>query len=144
MTETSDDLYELILNIRGAFNELRAYADDNLSDLGITAAMRAEMEFIYQNGPSAVPEIAKAKSVSRQHMQKLADALIAMGMVMMIKNPLHKRSALVALTPKGRQAFKTIMAREAVQLTRLTSQMDTTQIKAANLALKSLRKLLPQ
>ncbi|HBN31613.1 MAG TPA: hypothetical protein DD416_10435 [Rhodobacteraceae bacterium] len=142
MTTSTENLDTLIFNICETFNDFKVLTDDRMSDLGITAAMGVAMDYVYLNGPSAVPDIARAKSVSRQHIQKLTDALIGMGMVMMIRNPLHKRSALVALTPKGRQAFKMVRARQAAQLARLASQMDETEVVAANKAVQNLRRLL--
>jgi DNA-binding MarR family transcriptional regulator len=124
VSEDEDQIYRLILEVRGAFNELKAFADDAHSDLGVTAAMRAVLEHLAQQGPSTVPEIAREKSVSRQNIQKLADALVADGLAAFEENPAHKRSSLLVPTPAGEAAFATIRAREAKALALLGAEMD--------------------
>jgi hypothetical protein len=54
-------------------------------------------------GPLTVPQIARMRPTSRQRMQRLADELLAEGLVKFIDNPKHRRSKLVQLTRKGNQ-----------------------------------------
>jgi DNA-binding MarR family transcriptional regulator len=124
VSEDKDQIYRLILEIRGAFNELKAFADDAHSDLGVTAAMRAVLEHLARFGPSTVPDIAREKSVSRQHIQKLADTLVAGGLARFEDNPAHKRSAFLVPTEAGEAAFATIRAREAEALARLGAKLE--------------------
>jgi DNA-binding MarR family transcriptional regulator len=62
-------------------------------------------------GPLTVPQIALMRPTSRQRMQRLADELAADGLVEFIDNPLHQRSKLVRLTPKGNARYREFNAR---------------------------------
>ena len=64
-------------------------------------------------GAMTVPQIAKLKGVTRQHIQLLADALVAAGLAAVKENPAHRRSSLIALTEKGKRVFAKMRAREA-------------------------------
>jgi DNA-binding MarR family transcriptional regulator len=142
MSEGDDPIYRLIVEIRGAFNELKAFADDANADLGVTAAMRAVLEHLARAGPSTVPDIARTKSVSRQHIQKLADALVAAGLARFEPNPAHKRSALLIPTAAGEKTFATIRRREAGALARLGEGLDVGRCAKAADTVAALRKAL--
>jgi len=62
-------------------------------------------------GPLTVPQIARMRPTSRQRMQRLADELLAEGLVKFIDNPKHRRSKLVQLTRKGNQRYRQMNAR---------------------------------
>lgn len=135
-------LYRLIVEIRGAFNDLKAFSDAANADLGITAAMRAVMEYVQTSGPEAVPMIARAKNVSRQHIQQLADALVDAGLAQWKDNPRHKRSALLALTAGGQQRFSEIRKREAVALAGIAAKLDGGEVDQAAETVSALRAVL--
>lgn len=142
--DASENLYALIVEIRSNFNRLRAFADGMHADLAITASMRAVMESVVDQGPQPVPEIARRKGSSRQHIQVNVDALCEKGLVELRENPAHKRSALVALTRKGRSAFEKIRAREALALEALADGLPDKDVKAALKVLRALRQRLDQ
>src|SRR5499426_328943 len=62
-------------------------------------------------GPLTVPQIAQMRPPSRQRMQRLADELVAEGLVEFIDNPRHRRSKLVRLTRKGNSRYRELTAR---------------------------------
>lgn len=136
-----DALYRLIVEVRRAFHDLGAYADALHADLEITAAMRAVMEYLADNGPETVPNIARDKKVTRQHIQQLADALVARGMAKWVDNPRHKRSKLLELSPAGEKAFAEIRRREAGALRRLASHFEHDDVQRASETLGRLRRL---
>ncbi len=140
----TDTLYTLIREVRTAFNRLKSFADEMNRDDRITAAMRALLEHLDTNGPGTVPNIARAKSVSRQHIQLLADALAEAGLVRFAVNPGHKRSKLVNLTAEGAAAFAAIRAREAQALADLAGVIAPGDRKAAIHALQALNAALEQ
>lgn len=144
MSEGDDPVYDLIVEIRGAFNELKAFADDASADLGVTAAMRAVLEHLARFGPSTVPDIAREKSVSRQHIQKLADALVEAGLARFEPNPAHRRSALLVPTETGTATFATIRRREGRALARLGEGLDAGRCTEAVETVAALRKALAE
>jgi DNA-binding MarR family transcriptional regulator len=58
---------------------------------------------IARRGPLTVAQIAKARQVARQGVQRLADELAKNGLVGCVKHPAHRRSPLLPLTPAGRR-----------------------------------------
>lgn len=135
-------IYDLIVEIRGAFNDLKALSDHMNADLDITAAARAVMEFLYTNGPNTVPRIAAQKNVSRQHVQLLADALVEKSLAHYVDNPQHKRSKLVELTQDGHQMFDQIATREAKGLQALETRFQAEDVALATKTLRTLRQVI--
>lgn len=62
------------------------------------------MKSLQQNGPQTIPELARSRPVSRQHIRQLAHSLIGKGWIKTVPNPDHKRSFLLQLTDTGEQA----------------------------------------
>jgi DNA-binding MarR family transcriptional regulator len=63
------------------------------------------MRSLWQNGPSAIPELARARPVSRQHIRLLSQSLVQRGWIEQTPNPAHRRSFLLQLTPNGERAL---------------------------------------
>jgi DNA-binding MarR family transcriptional regulator len=57
-------------------------------------------------GDQTVPDMARARPVSRQHCQSIVNRLYAQGLVEFIENPHHRKSHFVSITKKGRTRFK--------------------------------------
>ncbi len=117
------NLVLLIAATRRAFQALKATADGLHEDLGVSASLRALLEQIDAHGPATVPAIARVKKVTRQHIQQLADAGLAAGLVEARANPAHRRSPLIALTPRGAEIFAEIRARERAALAALAEEL---------------------
>lgn len=124
--------------VRAAFNRLKALSDQLHGDLEITTAMRAVMETLADDGPRTVPQIARTKGVTRQHIQLLADALVAAGHAVVKENPAHRRSSLIALTDKGRRAFSKMQAREAPVIADIAGAFDAQELERAAAVLTRL------
>lgn len=65
---------------------------------------------VITQGPQTVPQLARARPVSRQHIQKLANEMVAEGLIRFVPNPAHKRSQLIEATPKGLDAYSRMNA----------------------------------
>jgi DNA-binding MarR family transcriptional regulator len=63
---------------------------------------------LVKEGEQTVPEMARARPVSRQHCQTICNALEAQGLVEFVDNPKHKKSKLVRATKKGRARFESL------------------------------------
>ena len=132
MTTKAHALYQVIRHIRSSFNLLRALGDDLHRDLKVTAAMRAVMETLAEDGEQTVPQIARTKAVSRQHIQVNVDALLRKDLVILHDNPNHLRSPFVALTPQGRRTFTAMRHREAELLERFAKEFLLEQLEQAS------------
>lgn len=135
-----DQLYALITEIRKAFGELRTFSDGQIMDLGMTAAMRAVLEDLDKHGAQTVPDIARRKGRTRQHIQQLADALVKAGFAEFRDNPAHRRSRLLAQTKRGREVFSEIRRRERESLGQAAKHLDGSRIEATTDFLRELRK----
>lgn len=132
------DDYQIVWLIRRLFRALGQKANENLHELGISAADRAVMEFLYPDEQLSVPEIARRYQVSRQHVQVTVNELLAAELLVTRDNPRHKRSPLLALSAKGQALFKTIAGRDAIAVTQLFSDISTDDKKRTRKTLEVL------
>lgn len=139
MTRQAQDLYQLIRDIRSCFHQLKALGDELHGDRGITVAMRAVMESLAEGGEQTVPQVARLKAVSRQHIQVNVDALAHMHLVTFRDNPGHQRSPFVALTPKGRTTFATMRRQEGGVLEQVATGFTAEELKRASDTLTKLK-----
>ncbi|MDQ0463246.1 DNA-binding MarR family transcriptional regulator [Caulobacter ginsengisoli] len=126
-----NDITSLIDRIPRLFHLLKALGDKLHADLGVTTSMRGVMVSLARDGERTVPELARERPVSRQHIQTVVDALTAAGLAMSRPNPQHRRSVLIVLTAEGRRLFETMQARET-ELFRSAHPADPADIAAAH------------
>lgn len=138
----SEKMVVLTQAVRSVFNRLKALGDGLHGDLQVTTAMRAVMETLSASGAMTVPQIAKNKGVTRQHIQLLADALCAEGFAIVKENPAHRRSSLIALTEKGQRAFAKIQAREVPVIEALAEDFGAQDLERATVVLNRIAALL--
>ena len=124
---------------RALFHQLRAAADQVHREAGVTAGLRGVLQDLYQNGPRTVPDMARARPVSRQHIQVLVNRLLERGEVELLPNPAHERSKLVALTEVGMVSFDAIGRREGGVLERLPVEAGTDELGEAANVLRDLK-----
>ena len=115
-TRPDINTYEITWLIRRLFRAMAHNSTSRLANHDISAADRAVLEFLYPDKALAVPEIASRYQVSRQHVQTTANRLLAKSLLTSKTNPQHKRSILLALTPKGRKLFSSIRADDEAAL----------------------------
>ncbi len=128
MTTKEEDLYTLMTQVRRCFNQMKGLAEQMHQDLGINPSMRAVMETLAASGRQTVPAIARAKGVSRQHIQTIMNGLLASKLAILIDNPAHKRSPLFDLTQQGKSHFTEIKRREQEPLQRLSDALPAKKI----------------
>jgi DNA-binding MarR family transcriptional regulator len=108
----------------------------------VTLGMRAVLEFLEANGPRAVPEIARNRHVTRQHIQMLVNGLLELRLVSRDDNPAHRRSSLVQLTPEGQKAITRMRKRERHFLDGLELSASPGELKRAAAVLRAVRESL--
>ncbi|MEQ8248322.1 MAG: MarR family transcriptional regulator [Alphaproteobacteria bacterium] len=128
--------------IRSAFHLLKTLGDALHADTGVTTSMRGVLETLVVNGPQTVPQVAAAKSVSRQHIQQLVDPLVAAGLAALQDNPGHKRSPIVTATRRGNDLFESMQRKEAVLFQKLARDHNAGDLKATLSTLSVLNKNL--
>ena len=111
-------------------------------DTVMTGAERDVLDFLVFEGASTVPQIARNRGVSRQHIQKRADALVEKGLAEFVPNPAHKSSRLLEATIAGERAHATASRGEAEVLQRLAGDIDPKEIATARAIFERLAKAI--
>jgi DNA-binding MarR family transcriptional regulator len=134
---SASTLYQLIWQTRRLFQRLRATSEDLLVGRGINTGQRAMLEFLHLKQPQTVPQIAREKSVSRQHVQTVANSLLALKLIESVENPDHKRSPLLKLASKGKALFESIQKDEAVFIRLMEKKFSQKELTTALNTLES-------
>src|SRR5215469_5873565 len=108
----------------------------------LTSACRGVLRDLARLGPRTVPQLARRRECSRQHVQILVNRLVADGMAELVHNPDHRRSPLVRLTPRGKNTLETMWQREAELIDGLPAVLDIEELEGARRVLGELRRLL--
>jgi DNA-binding MarR family transcriptional regulator len=108
----------------------------------MTAGKRGVLKGLDRLGPQTVPQMARARPVSRQHIQTLVNQLAAEGHLELVENPAHRRSHLVRLTPQGKGLVDSMSRREEKVLTRLKFDIPDKDLRAAAAVLRAVRHML--
>lgn len=124
------------------FHRLRAVAEEVHGQGEMTAGKRGILKDLARLGPQTVPQMARARPVSRQHIQLLVNTLEADGYVQWSENPAHKRSLFVHLTPEGETLFRIMSQQEAEHLSALDIDIEEQDLETTVSVLRSLRELL--
>jgi DNA-binding MarR family transcriptional regulator len=135
-------LEALIDESRSLVQRLRAASEEIHEDLDITVGQRAILGWIAEKGPATVPEIARARNVSRQHIQTVVNVFAARGLVVSENNPAHKRSHIVHLTGQGRMLVDELDRRQARIWRALDLKVGRRDIETAASVLSRLGQLL--
>ena len=116
---------------RALFHRLKRAAERLHEAEHLTAGERAVLVELAQQGPRTVPAMARARPVSRQHIQVLVNLLLERGLVALVQNPQHQRSKLIQLTQPGNALATKVRAREKRVLTRLGRALDPVELEQA-------------
>jgi len=124
------------------FHSLKQWAEALHAELDINAAMRGVLELILLGGPATVPEMARGRGVSRQHIQQQVDALLERGFLQRQDNPAHKRSSMIALTDMGRALIQNMRADELNAVSRMQAGVSDNAMSEAAQVLSAWRAAL--
>lgn len=113
---TAERLFE---ETRLLFHALKQWVESFHEGLGLSAPMRAVLELLLRGGAMTVPDMARARGVSRQHIQQQVDALVESELVERSANPAHRRSPMIVLSDRGRALIQNMRAREQNAIARL-------------------------
>ncbi len=143
-TPAGQAIEDLIIEIVATFFLLRAEG----MRIGVVSSSGegywSVLRLLKVNGAQTVPQIARYRYVPRQSVQKLANEMLADGVIELVNNPAHKRSKLLRLTPKGEAVFQELSDRIAVLTETLAQQEDAAQLQNAVVVVKHLHEQLRQ
>jgi len=133
------EIDELINEVRLLFNTLVQTVEHIHAGVGVTMAQRAVLEFLLKSGPATVPEIARRRRVSRQHIQMLVNPLLDSGAVEKIDNPAHRRSVLIRLTGDGERTIREMQDKETRFLESSGLTVSDKKLQQSSKVLRSVR-----
>jgi DNA-binding MarR family transcriptional regulator len=100
---------------------------------------RALLRDLVRLGPQTVPQLARRRGVTRQHIQALANPLVEGGYVQLLDNRAHRRSRLLGLTVRGREYVAAMDRREREALSALEIPEGGDALRRAAEVLRSVR-----
>lgn len=124
------------------FHALKQWTESVHPEQEITVPMRAVLEHLLLRGAATVPQLARARGVSRQHIQLQVDALLEERLVTRHANPAHRRSHLIGLTDRGRALIQTMRSEELATLSRLQAGVSDHAVSEATQVLRAWRDAL--
>jgi DNA-binding MarR family transcriptional regulator len=132
-------LTDLILEVFRVNGDLLAEGDRIAGELGQSSARWQVLGAITEQ-MRTVPGIAREMGLTRQSVQRTVDVLESEGIVDYLDNPAHRRSRLVAMTPRGREIYRKILARQVQWSNGLAEELRAGQrdIRSALVLLRDL------
>jgi len=109
-----------------------------LSPLPVSNGRMALLRSLALRGPRNLSELARERGVSRQGVQRLADALEAEGLAQGAPDPRSARAKRLALTDEGLAAYRELALREARELNALAAGLSPSDLRAATRVLRLL------
>jgi DNA-binding MarR family transcriptional regulator len=135
-------LLRLFEEIPATFHRLKAVAASLHGLNASSAGRRGILRSLDSMGPQSVPQLARARPVSRQHIQVLVNELLKDCLVATEENPAHRKSPLLRLTAKGRRQLLAIQEREAKLLARARFELAASDIDRATETIRFVRSFL--
>lgn len=125
-----DALTELVLRTFRLNGLFLAAAEDMARPAGLTAARWQVLGAVLRE-PLTVSDVARAMGLTRQSVQRLADALVGDGMAEYVDNPRHRRAKLLRPTQAGWDAIDVIRPLQHAFTHQVTDGMDADALHQA-------------
>jgi DNA-binding MarR family transcriptional regulator len=142
LTDTSHKLVKVLDEAVALNFRLQRVAEELHRQGPASSARRGILRALSDDGPQSVPQMARNRGVTRQHVQVLVNSLIEEGLVEEAPNPAHRRSVLIRLTDEGKQAVKDNTRREAVLVKEFTADVHQRELETAFDVLHRVREFL--
>lgn len=123
------------------FHRLRIVADQVHRQGEMSGGLRSVLRGLNKQGAQTVPQMARVRAVSRQHIQMLINRLLEIGYVEQLPNPAHRRSPLIGLTEAGRKVVEEMNEREAKLLSLVDLGIPDIEMTEAARTLRELRRV---
>jgi len=125
-----DALTELVLKVFRLNGRFLDAADDITAGTGLTAARWGVLGAVLRQ-PLSVAGIARSMGLTRQSVQRLADALVEEGLCAYQDNPAHLRAKLLAPTQRGRAAIDRVCPIQQAWANRVGAAVGDEALRAA-------------
>ncbi len=121
------------------YHRLKIVAEQIHRQGELTSGKGGVLAGLYHFGPQSVPQMARARPVSRQYIQTLVNELADEGLVELIGNPAHKRSHLVRLTERGEAIVEQMIKRQKEVISKLRLDISEEELLSAAGVLSDVR-----
>lgn len=125
-----DAFTELLLRVFHLNGLFQAAAVEMAQPAGLTPA-RWQVLGAVLSQPRTVPGIARVMGLTRQSVQRLADAMVEDGVLEYVPNPAHRRSPLVRPTAAGLAAIDVIRPLQYAWTHRITRDIGADELRGA-------------
>ncbi|UCF19149.1 MAG: MarR family transcriptional regulator [Gemmatimonadota bacterium] len=139
---TAEALAELLDEAALLIRRLRERAEAKEVRDRLSRGRRDLLCELARSRPRTVPQLARARAVSRQHIQAQVNALAEAGYLEFFRNPAHRRSPLIRLTDMGRRLVGTLERRGAGVLSGLAVEVCAEEFRQAVGTLQAVRAAL--
>jgi len=133
----ADAFSALVVQVLQTAGALEAAGNDLARPAGQSTA-RWQVLAAVEEQPATVAAVARVLALTRQSVQRVADALQADGLVRYIDNPAHQRAKLLELTNSGSQTLRAIQTRQAKWARRCAAGLDPAALEAARRTLQAV------
>ena len=125
-----DALTDLVIRTFRLNGLFLAVAEEMARPAGLTAARWQVLGAVLRE-PLTVSNAARAMGLTRQSVQRLADALVQDGMAEYVDNPRHRRAKLLRPTQAGWDAIAVIRPLQHAFAHQVTERMETDELRHA-------------
>jgi len=135
-------LDHLIVETVSLFHRLKSTAGKVHRKGKVTIREPGLLKLLDRGGTKTVPQLARARQVSRQFVQTQINRFAEKGLVEFVANPAHRRSPLVRLTGKGKEFVDAVNRRETELYENLGVDIPEGDLRNAATVLRTVRELL--
>jgi DNA-binding MarR family transcriptional regulator len=132
----------LIREILFSYFRLNATGERLFAGIGQTPGKVSLMRSLMEQGPQSVAQIARARPVARQAVQRMADELAEQGLIEFVENPTHRRAKLARLTARGKKMMDETMASELRWAGRLACNFGEREVEITRDVIRRLTRIL--
>jgi DNA-binding MarR family transcriptional regulator len=132
----------LIREILFSFFRLNATGERLFASLGQTPGKVSLMRSLMEQGPQSVSQMARARPVARQAVQRMVDELAEQALVEFVENPTHRRAKLARLTAKGKKLMDEAMGAELKWAGRMARNFSEREVEIAREVIRRLTAIL--
>jgi DNA-binding MarR family transcriptional regulator len=116
-----------VFELAGAFQQ----SSDALAQIAGQTGARWQVMWVADESRCTVPDIARRLGRSRQAVQRVADLLVAERLAEWHRNPGHRRSSLLNLTPAGQDSLRRIMRASDIWRSTLVDGFTVAELESA-------------
>lgn len=132
----------LVAALTRAYHQFARRSDALHGEAGVTTGLRSMLLLLARGTPMTLSEIAQDRAVSRQFIQRLAGEMEGRGWIAFERNPRHRRSPRLRLSPAGEAAARGVRIREAEVVARIAARLAGHDLAAVERTLTALSEAL--